>query len=274
MRLKNKITVITGAGDGMGRAIALRFATEGANVVCVDVNKAQAQATVELCAGDGHIACECDIANAKSVTKVFEEVAKLFGHVDVLVNNAGIGGAANDGQDKYMTLMAERGAQLASGKPATTFADKTIYMEDEGWQRVIDVNLNGTFYCSREAVRLMIKNKTEGSVVNIASTSALNGDGGIHYCASKAAIIGLTRGMAMELAPRNIRINAVCPGPTDTAQMQGISEEWRTSIINAVPLGRMALPAEIAHTVLLLACTEGGLYTGQTLACNGGLQLL
>ena len=274
MRLKNKIALITGAGSGMGSAIAERFAREGARVVLVDIDEKNASSVMQKLEGDDHTACACDIADSKSVNAVFKKLRERYKKIDVLVNNAGIGTAQGDGQERYMSLMGERGAQLAAGKTPTVFADKTIYMEDQGWQRVIDVNLNGTFFCSRAAVALMIDTRVAGAIVNIASTSALNGEGGLHYCASKAAIIGLTRAMAMELAPRAIRVNAVCPGPTDTAQMQGISEEWRQSIIGGVPLGRMAKPEEIAHTALLLASTEGDLYTGQTLACNGGMHML
>lgn len=276
MRIKDKVALVTGAGSGMGRAISQRFADEGARVVAVDLDDQSVQDTIKALAGksDQHMHGACDIADSKSVNELFARVEARYGHLDILVNNAGIGTAPGDGQERYMKLMAERGAQMAAGKTPTVFADKTIYMEDQGWQRVLDVNLSGTFYCSRAAVAMMIKNNTQGALVNIASTSALNGEGGIHYCASKAAIIGLTRAMAMELAPRQIRVNAVCPGPTDTAQMQGISEEWRQSIIQSVPLARMAQADEIAHTVLLLASDEGGLYTGQTLACNGGMHML
>jgi 3-oxoacyl-[acyl-carrier protein] reductase len=275
-RLENKVALVTGAGSGMGRAIAQRFADEGASVALADIEEKTALQTIEQMAGgqDKHMACACDVGDSASVNAAFKKLRERYKKIDVLVNNAGIGTASGDGQERYMELMGQRGAELAEGKTPTVFADKTIYMEDKGWQRVVDVNLNGTFFCSRAAVSLMIDTNTAGSIVNISSTSALNGEGGLHYCASKAAIIGLTRAMAMELAPRNIRVNAVCPGPTDTAQMQGISPEWRQSIIAAVPLGRMAAPEEIAHTVLLLACAEGDLYTGQTLACNGGMQML
>lgn len=276
MCIENKVAMITGAGSGMGRAIAQRFSAEGARVVAVDLDEKSAQATLKTLTGNSehHMACACDVADSKSVATLFQTLQSRHGNLDILVNNAGIGTAPGDGQERYMALMAERGAQIAAGKTPTVFADKIIYMDDQGWQRVIDVNLNGTFFCSREAVKLMIDKKTQGAIVNISSTSALNGEGGLHYCASKAAIIGLTRSMAMELAPRRIRVNAVCPGPTDTAQMQGISEEWRQSIIQGVPLGRMAQPEEIAHTALFLASAKGELYTGQTLACNGGMSML
>ena len=275
MQLKDKTALVTGAGTGMGKAIAERLAAEGARVAVADINPDSTRDVMSAMRNSSNcFAAQCDIANSAAVKNLFEQIDQQFGRLDILVNNAGIGTAPGDGQDRYMQLMAERGAQLASGEPPTVFADKTIFMEDNGWQKVVDVNLNGTFFCSREAVRMMIDTGTSGSIINISSTSALNGEGGLHYCASKAAIIGLTRAMAMELAPRRIRVNAVCPGPTNTDQMKGISKEWAQSIIMGVPLGRMAEPAEIADTILFLAADSGNLYTGQTLACNGGMQML
>ena len=276
MPINNKTALVTGAGDGMGRAIAKRFADEGASVIIADISKESAQKTIDYIGKDKdrHMIAVCDIASSKDVESMFKQARDRYKQLDILVNNAGIGSAAGDGQDRYMELLTERVTQMSEGKAPTTFADKTIYMGDDGWKRVVEVNLHGTFYCSREAIRWMIDTKTQGSIVNISSTSALNGDGGIHYCASKAAIIGMTRAMAKELAARQIRINAVCPGPTDTVQMQGISEQWRQSIIQSVPLGRMAKPEEIADTALFLASDAGSLYTGQTLACNGGMQML
>ena len=275
MQLAQKTAVVTGAGTGMGKAIARRLAAEGAAVAVIDIDGDSAERTVsELENRQDCFASSCDISDSAAVGAVFDRVREQFGKLDILVNNAGVGTAPGDGQDRYMETMAQRGAELAAGKTPTVFADKTIHMEDRGWQRVLDINLNGCFFCSREAVRLMIDSGCEGAVINISSTSALNGDGGLHYCTSKAAIIGLTRAMAMELAPRNIRVNAVCPGPTNTDQMKGISAEWAQSIIAAVPLSRMAEPEEIASTVLFLAADSGALYTGQTLACNGGMHLL
>lgn len=273
-KLQNQVALITGAGQGMGRATAELFAREGAKVVAVDINEAAAGATIAGLAGADHSAHACDVADSAAVTALFAAVAARYGRIDVLVNNAGVGSAPGDGFDLYQQRLAERGAQLARGETPTVFADHLPDLGDAGWQRVLDINLNGTFYCTREAVRLMIKAGARGSIVSIASTSALTGEGPPHYCASKAAMLGLTKCLARELGPRGIRINAICPGPTNTPMMQAISEEWAQAMVAGLPLGRMGEPEEVAKAVLFLASEDGSLFTGQTLGANAGMYML
>lgn len=270
MKLQDKVALVTGAGGGIGAAIARAFAENGARVVVADIEKDWAKRTLQtLPDADEALAVACDVADSASVAAMFQQARERFERIDVLVNNAGIGTAGGDGQDEYMAALAEQ----AQGKQV--FADRTIHTTDAGWQDVVNVNLNGAFFCSREAVRVMSELDIKGAIVNISSTSALNGEGGAHYCASKAAIIGLTRALARELAARGIRVNAICPGPTDTRLMEGISEEWAAAIIGAVPLGRLAQPEEIARTALFLASAEdSAMFSGQTLACNGGMHML
>ena len=213
MRLKDKIAVITGAGQGMGRAMARMFAAEGATVVAVDVNLAAAEETMAGLAGAAH---KVNIGDSAEVNALFETLLASYGRVDVLVNNAGVGSV-------------------------DAFAD----ISDETWTRVIGVNLTGAFYCARAAVRAMQKVGNKGSIINVASTAAASGDGPAHYCASKAALMGLTRSMAKELAS-----------------------------IKGVPMGRMAEPEDIARGALFLASGDAGFVTGQNLAVNGGSAFL
>lgn len=244
MRLNQKVALVTGAGQGMGRAIAQRFAAEGAIVVALDINLAAAEETLKNLAGQS-IARSLNVADSAAVAALVDEVVAKWGRVDVLVNNAGIGSV-------------------------DSFAD----IPDETWARVLNVNLNGAFYCARQVVRAMLKAGTRGTIINVASTAAVSGDGPAHYCASKAALMGLTRSMAKELASQGIRINTLVPGPTNTPMMQSIPQEWTDAIIKGVPMGRMAEPEDIASVALFLASDDSGFVTGQNVAVNGGSAFL
>lgn len=243
MKLKDKVALVTGAGQGMGRAIARQFAAEGAIVVALDLNLEAAQQTLQGC-GEQHLARALNVADAAAVNALVDEVLALRGRVDVLVNNAGTGGM-----------------------------DSFTEMSDEAWARVIGVNLNGAFYCARAAVRAMLKTGG-GTVVNVGSTSAVSGDGPAHYVTSKAALMGLTRVMAKELAKSGVRVNTLVPGPTNTPMMQGIPQEWADAIIAGVPMGRMAEPEDIAKVAVFLASDDSGFVTGQSVAVNGGSAFL
>lgn len=246
MKLAGKVAVITGAGQGMGRAIARLFAQQGATVVAIDLNLAAAEESIATDNAEGaSIARSVNVADSAAVKAVFDEVAEKYGHIDVVVNSAGIGAI-----------------------------DTLTETPDENWARVIGVNLTGTFNCLREAVRSMKATGTRGSVINVSSTAALNGEGPPHYCASKAGVMGLTRSAAKEVASAGIRVNTLVPGPTNTPMMQGIPDDWAEAIIKAVPMGRMAEPEEIARVALFLASEESSFMTGQNVAVNGGMAFI
>lgn len=271
MTLTGKTALVTGAGQGIGRACALSLAEAGARVAVVDLKQDAADATLALLPDTArHIALIANVADSAAVKAAFAQTEAAFGRLDILVNNAGTGTGPNDGSAKMYELMAARNAELARGETPTTHVEQAIYMEDEGWRAVMAVNLDGAFYCTREALRLMAKHNIKGSVINIASTAVQSGEGPLHYVTSKSALIGMTRALARECASRGIRINAVAPGPTDTPLMRSIPDEWISSLEKAIPLGRLARPAEVAAAVRFLASDEASYVTGSVLVANGG----
>ena len=269
--LDGKAALVTGAGQGIGRACALALAEAGARVAVVDLKLESAEATVAALPDPAkHLALACNVADSAAVKAAFASAQQAFGRLDVLVNNAGTGTGPNDGSAKMYELMAARNAELARGEKPTTHVEQLVFMEDEGWRAVMGVNLDGAFYCTREALRIMAAQDIRGSIVNIASTAVQSGEGPVHYVTSKAALVGLTRALSREVASRGIRVNAVAPGPTDTPLMRSIPEEWITSLEKAIPLGRLARPEEVAAAVRFLASDEASYVTGSVLVANGG----
>jgi 3-oxoacyl-[acyl-carrier protein] reductase len=245
MKLVNKVAFVTGAGQGMGRAMVRRFAEEGAVVVAADINLDAARETIEGLPAGRALALACNVADSASVAAAMAATVERFGRLDVLVNNAGVGSV-----------------------------DAFLDTPDEHWLRVIGVNLTGTFLCSREAARLMHQSGEGGVIVNLSSTAAISGEGPSHYCASKAGVMGLTRSLARELAPSQIRVNTIVPGPTNTPMMAGIPDDWMQSMVKAIPLGRMCEPDEIAKVAAFLASDDASFITGQNIAVNGGMAFI
>lgn len=242
-RMKGKKCVVTGGARGIGRAIALAFGQEGANVAILDRNESLAETTARDVMALGVFACAVtvDVSDEASVAAAFAQTAKQLGVIDVLVNNAGIGDSA-----------------------------RVVDMSVEAWDRMIAINLRSVFLCTRQVLPGMISQRS-GRV--ISTSSQLAHKGGIelaHYCAAKAGILGFTRSLAYEVAEYGITVNAICPGPIDTDLSAALPEEWRARKRAELPLGRFGKVEEIAPTAVLLASEEGSYYTGASLNPNGG----
>ncbi|HEY7040397.1 MAG TPA: SDR family NAD(P)-dependent oxidoreductase [Methylomirabilota bacterium] len=277
MRLRDRIALVTGGGSGIGRAIALRFAEEGARVIVNDVTAERAQETVAAIAARAESprgrALAADVADSGQVRRMFAEVDHEFGALDILVNNAGIAETSAGDRERISAKAQTRVAEMMSGQPIATHWDVTQEMSDEAWHRMIGVHLNGTFFCTREALRLMARHN-RGSIINMSSVAALMGlDAAPHYSAAKGGILAFTRALAREVASRGIRVNAICPGYIDTPMTQPISPLMQRVILSRTPMNRMGAPEEVASTALFLASDDGAYFTGQWLSPNGGLHI-
>ena len=243
--LLGKVALVTGASRGIGRAVAVRLAQAGASVAAVATKASGCADTVELCRGLG-VRAEAfgvDVADSAAVETLVKEVAQAFGGLDILVNNAGI---TRDGL--------------------------LLRMSEEDFDRVVDVNLKGTFNFVKSAARLLMKSK--GRIVNVSSVVGITGNAGqVNYAASKAGVLGLTRSVAKELAGRGVTVNAVAPGYIETDMTAAIDAGAAAKLAEAIPLGRIGRAEEIAATVVFLVGPGGDYVTGQTLVVDGGLSL-
>jgi 3-oxoacyl-[acyl-carrier protein] reductase len=245
MRFENQVAIVTGAGRGIGHAIAVRLGSEGARVACVSRTEENARGTAnELNAArkDSAKAYAVDVADHAAVLKVAARILEDFGKVDILVNNAGI-----------------------------TRDDLSMRMSLEDWEAVVDTNLRGAFSFVQGVQRSMIKQRG-GRIINISSVIGLIGNAGqTNYAASKAGLIGFTKSLARELASRNITANVVAPGYIATDMTNSLREEIQKSIQEKIPLKRVGAPEEIAAAVAFLASAEAGYITGQVLCVDGGI---
>ncbi len=246
MKLEGKAALITGGAQGIGRAIAMLFAREGARVAVSDINLEKARETcgeIESHGGQA-MAIGGNVADLRGAEAMVEEAAEKFGGMDILVNNAGI---TRDGV--------------------------LLRMKEEDWDAVMAVNLKGAFHCTKAALRFFLKRK-EGVIINIASVTGEMGNAGqANYAASKAGLIGFTKSVAREYARRNIRVNAVAPGFIDTAMSQAIPQKDREFLIRQIPLERLGKAEDVAEAVLFLASPSAAYITGQVLNVNGGMYM-
>lgn len=274
MKLEGQVALVTGGGSGIGRAIAKLFAEEGASVIVNDIVLEAAQKTVEEMgpAAARSLALKADVSSSTEVKSMFAQIAARYSALHILVNNAGIGETDAVRGDEIRRRADARIAELMSGGGIRTQWDITLEMSDGEWNRMIGVHLNGTFFCTREALKMMAS-KNRGVIINMSSVAGLGGLAfAPSYSAAKGAILGFTRALAQEVASRNIRVNAICPGWIETPMTdQGFPPAIKRSLLARIPMGRSAQPREVATTALFLACDDSSYFTGQWLSPNGGL---
>ena len=274
MKLKDRVALVTGGGSGIGSATALLFAEEGANVVVNDITREIAEKTVEAMgpANSRGLAVAADVSDSAQVREMLAVVQKRYGRLDILVNNAGIPTPKEKG-DELNRKYEARQAEMAAGKGIQTHWDVTVETTDDEWAWMLAVHLNGAFYCAREALKLMSA-RNRGAIINISSIAALGGMAtGSAYAAAKGGVLSFTRALALEVASRNIRVNAICPGWVDTPLIQPLPPPVRSMVSSQIPLGRIAEPREIAATALFLASDDSSYITGQWISPNGGIYI-
>ncbi len=245
MRLAGRVALITGGAGGLGRAFARALALEGAKIVITDIHETrgmEAQQQLES-SGCPALFIKADVTNRTEVASLMARAASRWGGPDILVNNAGI---LQDGLLHEMTW--------------------------DQWDRVLDVHLNGAFNCAHFALKHMIEKKY-GNIINISSRAALGLVSHANYAAAKSGINGFTRSLALEVAPHNIRVNAISPGWTETDMTRGVSKALQKERISRIPLGRIGQPEDIAPLLVFLASDESGFITGQVIYVDGGMSV-
>jgi 3-oxoacyl-[acyl-carrier protein] reductase len=244
MKLSGKVALVTGAAQGIGKAIALALAQEGADIVVSDVNLEEAQKTADqiISLGRNGLAVKANVAVFSEVEDLVNKVIDKFAKIDILVNNAGI---TRDGL--------------------------LLRMKEDDWDLVLDINLKGTFNCTKACCRPMLKQKS-GKIINVASIIGLIGNAGqANYSASKGGVISLTKSTAKELAAKGINVNAVAPGFIKTRMTEILSEEVKQNLLKAIPLDRLGEPEDVARAVVFLASDESNYITGQVINIDGGM---
>jgi 3-oxoacyl-[acyl-carrier protein] reductase len=241
-----KNALVTGSGRGIGREIALRLASAGANVAVCDVDGATAQSTAHEIESLGRkaVALQADVAKASDIAALFTAFFQVFSSIDILVNNAGI---TRDGL--------------------------IVRLKEDDWDTVLAINLKSAFLCCKEAARSMLKARS-GKIINVASVVGINGNAGqVNYSASKAGLIGLTKTLAKEFATRNIQVNAVAPGFIQTAMTDKLTDAERAKLLALIPMQRLGSPRDVANAVVFLSSPLSDYITGDILVIDGGLIL-
>ena len=267
-RLKNKIALITGGAKGLGASIAQHFFNEGAEVIICDINIDNAQKTADKLDGNAYY---MDVSNSRNVQDVFSKIQIKFNHLDILVNNAGINGfeKRQDLLDERIKINNLQSKEFSETGEINSHFDVTVNMSDDEWLHMISIHLNGTFFCTREALKIMNK-VNKGSIINMGSVlGTTGGPSSPHYSAAKAAILGFTRATARELASRNIRVNAIAPGYIDTDMTSSLGDVKKI-VKSGTPMKKFGEVEDISWAAVYLASEEAKFVTGQTLSPNGG----
>jgi 3-oxoacyl-[acyl-carrier protein] reductase len=246
LKLAGKVALVTGAAQGIGKAVALLLARNGADIVVSDINLEKAEETAKevQVLGRKALAIKVDVAKSNDVDKMVQAILAQFGHIDILINNAGIA------RDKLILRMTE-----------------------EDWDVVLNINLKGTFNCTKAVVRHMSKQKS-GKIVNIASVVGEMGNAGQgNYAASKAGVIGFSKTIAREFAQRGINVNVIAPGYIETPMTEALPDKVKEDLKRLIPMDRLGKPEDVAEAVLFLVSESANYITGQVLNVNGGIYM-
>jgi 3-oxoacyl-[acyl-carrier protein] reductase len=269
------VVLITGAGSGFGRVIALQMAKEGAKIAVNDINPQGIEETIAAVKeiGSEALGLQADVGDLEQVEGMFKKLKSAWGTIDILVNNAGFAAKSSwqEFTDKVNATYLRSVEEVAEYGKALESMKVTSHLKDEYWHDMINVHLNGTFYCTREALKIMEDNRS-GKIVNMASICGMAGcPGAPSYSAAKGAIMAFTKSVALEVIPSNIHVNAVAPGYVDTPLLDTMTPEVKALIAARKPIGRMGKPEEIASMVVYLATKDADFMVGQVVSPNGGM---
>jgi 3-oxoacyl-[acyl-carrier protein] reductase len=243
MDIKGRVALVTGAGQGIGKAIALKLATYGATVVINDINEKAEETAAEIVKEGGKsMAIIADVSSAKDVERMIKETLEVYGQIDILVNNAGI-----------------------------TRDSLLMRMEEDSWDKVLEIDLKSVFLCSRAIIRQMLRQRY-GRIINIASIVGQIGNAGqTNYAAAKAGVIGFSRALAKEVAAKGITVNAIAPGFIETEMTKKLNEQQRQELAKNIPMGSLGSPEDVAGAALFLASDAARYLTGQVITIDGGM---